>query len=93
MNNHVPPYVVMAHNPISYFGVNAFILRKGGFKEETIDDIAKCYRHIYQSNTSPFNALVRVKADVAPGNERDAVTDFVERHNFKIAALTLDSMM
>ncbi len=93
VNNHVPPYVIMAHNPIAYFGVNALILRKGNFSEALIDDIAKCYRHIYQSNTSAFNAMVRVKADVAPGPERDAIIKFVEGHNFKIAALTLDEMM
>lgn len=93
VNGHVPPYVVMAHNPISYFGVNAYILRNGNFSEETIDDIAKCYRHIYQSNTSAFNAMVRVKADVAPGPERDAIIEFVERHNFRIAAVAPETML
>lgn len=93
VNNNVPPYVIMAHNPISYFGVNAFILRKGNVKEEIIDDIAKCYRHIYQSNTSAFDALVRIKSDVNPGPERDAIINFIEGHDLKIAALTLDSML
>lgn len=58
--------------------------------EETIDDIAKCYRHIYQSSTSPYNAMVRVKADVDPGPERDAIIEFVEGHNYKIASLQID---
>lgn len=93
VNNNVPPYVIMAHNPISYFGVNAYILRKNNFPESIIDDIAKCYRHIYQSNTSAFNAMVRVKADVAPSKERDLIINFVENHNFKIAALTSESML
>lgn len=93
VTGNVPPYVIMAHNPISYFGVNAFILRKGGFSEELIDDIAKCYRHIYQSNTSAYNAIVRVKADVPESPERDAIIRFVEGHNFKIAAITLDSSL
>ncbi len=91
VNNNVPPFTIMAHNPIAYFGVNAFIMRKGKFPEEHIDDIAKCYRHIYQSNTSPFNAMVRCKADVQESPERDAIIKFVEDHNFKIAALTLDT--
>lgn len=90
VTSNVPPYVIMAHNPISYFGVNAFILRKGKFPEEIIDDIAKCYRHIYQSNTSAYNALVRIRADVNQGHERDAIINFIEGHNLKIAALTLD---
>lgn len=91
VNGHVPPYVIMAHNPISYFGVNAYILRKGKFSESLIDDIAKCYRHIYQSNTSAFNAMVRIKQDVPSGAERDAIVNFVEGHDYKIAALVIDS--
>ena len=46
VNNNVPPVVIMAHNPISYFGVNAFILRRANKSEELIDEIAKCYRLI-----------------------------------------------
>lgn len=90
VNNHVPPYVIMAHNPISYFGVNAYVLRKGKFSESIIDDIAKCYRHIYQSNTSPFNAMIRVKQDVSAGTERDSIIKFIEGHDLKIAALTIE---
>ena len=93
VNGNVPPYVIMAHNPITYFGVNAFILRKGKFSEELIDDIAKCYRHLYQSNTSAFNALVRIKQDVKQCRERDAIIDFVEGHKYKIAALVVESDM
>lgn len=86
VNSNVPPYVVMAHNPISYFGVNAFVLRKGKFPESTIDEIAKCYRHIYQSNTSAVNAIKRVENDVEPGPEKAAILDFIKTHNFRIAA-------
>lgn len=91
VNNNVPPFTIMAHNPIAYFGVNAFIMRKGNFPEELIDNIAKCYRHVYQSNTSAYNAMVRCKADVSQCAERDAIIKFIEDHDFKIAALTLES--
>lgn len=90
VNSNIPPFVIMAHNPISYFGVNAFILRKEGKDEDTIDEIAKCYRHIYQCNTSIFNALLRIEADVKPGPERDAIVKFVKDHNYKIASLPLE---
>lgn len=90
VNNHVPPYVIMAHNPIAYFGVNAFVMKHGKFDEAIIDDIAKCYRHIYQSNTSPFNAMIRVKQDVTPGRERDSIVKFIEGHGLKIAALNVE---
>lgn len=93
VNGHVPPYVIMAHNPITYYGVNAFILRKEKMPEETIDDIAKCYRHIYQCNTSIFNALKRIEADVHRGKERDAIVSFIENHNLKIVALERNDML
>lgn len=90
VNSNVPPFVIMAHNPISYYGVNAFVLRKGNKSEDTIDEIAKCYRHIYQCSTSIFNALKRIEADVEPCPEREMVIDFVRSHDLKIAALPLE---
>lgn len=93
VNGHVPPFVIMAHNPISYFGINAYVLRKGNYSEEKIDEIAKCYRHIYQSNTSPYNAMVRVKADVQESDERNEIIRFIEGHNLRIAAQTFEKLI
>lgn len=87
VNGHVPPFVIMAHNPISYFGVNAFILRKGKKAEDIIEDIAKCYRHVYLNRTSLFNALRRIKEDVEPSSERDLIISFIEDHKLKLAAI------
>ncbi len=87
VNNNVPPFTIMAHNPIEYYGVNAYILRKGKKSEATIDDIAKCYRHIYQSQTSPFNAVKRIETDVDQSTERDDVLRFVKKHDYRLAAL------
>lgn len=90
VNGHVPPYAVMAHNPISYFGVNSFVLKKVKKEEKVIDDLAKCYRHIYQTGTSVFNALRRIKDDVEPSPERDEVILFIESHDSQLAALPLN---
>lgn len=87
VNGNVPPFVVMAHNPIAYFGVNAFILKKGNKSDAVIDDIAKCYRHVYQNSASVFNALRRIHEDIEPSPERKAITDFIEGHGMKLAAL------
>ena len=89
VNGHVPPFTVMAHNPISYFGVNAYVLRKGKKSESIIEDIAKCYRHVYQTGTSVFNALRRIKDDVEPSPERDSIIMFIEGHDMQLAAIPL----
>lgn len=89
VNGHVPPFAVMAHNPISYFGVNAYILQKAKKPDHIIDDIAKCYRHLYQTGTSVFNALIRIKDDVEPSPEKDSIILFIEQHDGNLAAVPL----
>ncbi|MDE7147021.1 MAG: acyl-ACP--UDP-N-acetylglucosamine O-acyltransferase [Duncaniella sp.] len=90
ITGNVPPFCIMAHNPTSYFGVNATILRKQGMDEERIDDIAKCYRHIYQTGTSVFNAMRRIEADVEDTPERDNILSFINSVNLRIVAVPRD---
>lgn len=91
ITGNVPPFCIMAHNPASYFGVNATILRKfGKMAEERVDDIAKCYRHIYQTGTSVFNALKRIESDVDDSNERKNIIDFIQSVNLRIVAIPKD---
>lgn len=90
ITGNVPPFVIMAHNPASYFGVNAIVLRKGHYTDDEIDDIAKAYRHIYQTGTSVFNALKRIEADLKPSRVREAIIDFVRGHNLKLVAVPRD---
>lgn len=90
ISGNVPPFVVMAHNPASYFGVNAVMLRKHGYTEEQVDDIAKAYRHVYQTGTSVFNALKRIEADVDKTPVRDAIIDFIRGCNLKLVAIPRD---
>ena len=87
---NVPPYVIIAHNPAAYFGVNAYVMHQHGFADTQIDDIAKAYRNIYQSNISVYNALRRIEADVEPSEIRSEIIDFVRGNGMKIVALPVD---
>ncbi|MDE7410071.1 MAG: acyl-ACP--UDP-N-acetylglucosamine O-acyltransferase [Muribaculaceae bacterium] len=86
VTGNVPPYVVMAHNPISYFGVNSYILGQAGMSDEKIDDIAKCYRHIYQSSIALHHACKRICEDVDDSEQRRNILDFLKRNKYDIAA-------
>ncbi len=86
ISSNVPPFAIMAHNPVTYYGVNAIVMRKhGGFTEEQIDDIAKAYRHIYQSSTSLFNALRRIEADIDDSPIRQEILGFIRANDLEIA--------
>ena len=82
----IPPYILAAHNPITYKGINAFILRRRGFSEATIENIALAYRQIYQSGTSLENAVLRIKEVVEPSPEIDYILSFIEDSKMGIIA-------
>lgn len=93
VNSNVPPFAIMAHNPIVYDGVNAIILSRGGqYSDEEIEEIAKCLRHLYQSNTSVENAVRRILADVRQSEMRDRIIAFIRNHNFRMAGIRQDLM-
>lgn len=86
ISTNVPPFTIMAHNPVAYYGVNSMImLRDSTFTEADVDNAAKAYRHLYQTQTSTFNALRRIEADVDEGPVRDAIVNFVRDNNLVIA--------
>lgn len=90
ISGNVPPYVIIAHNPASYYGINAHIMRHGEFTDDQIDDAAKAYRHIYQCGTSVFNALQRIEADIDDSPLRQNILDFIRANNLRIVAVPLD---
>lgn len=89
ISNNVPPFVIMAHNPVKYYGINQFIMAKNNrFSEAEIDAAAKAYRHLYQTQTSTFNAIKRIEIDIEPGRVRDAILEFVRASNYRVAGIT-----
>ena len=91
IGNNVPPYTVFAHNPAEYDGVNAVVMARHGFNMHQIDDIAKAYRHVYQSGTSIFNAVRRIENDVEPSPERENILNFIDRVNQRLVDLKVDT--
>ena len=87
---NVPPYVIIAHNPAAYFGINAYIMRKKEFSDQQIDDIAKAYRNIYQSGISLYNAMRRIEADIEPSQVRSEILNFILSNNSRIVAIPVD---
>lgn len=86
ISSNVPPFTIMAHNPVEYYGINATIMKKDGhFTDAQVEDAAKAYRHIYQTQTSTFNALRRIEADIDEGPIREAIVGYVRSHNLRLA--------
>lgn len=90
IGSNVPPFVIIAHNPAVYYGINATIMRREGFTEDQIDDVAKSYRHVYQCGTSVFNAMRRIEADVADTPIRKQILDFINEVDRRLVAVPSD---
>ncbi len=85
ISSNVPPYIIVAHNPAVFYGINSVILEKhAGFNAEQIEVIAKAYRFIYKSTSSLFNALIRIEADIEPCEVRDSIVQFIRANDSKI---------
>jgi len=73
----VPPYITVAHEPVSYVGVNSIGLRRRGFSNETILHIQNIYREIFVKEQNVTQALKNIEADIKKSAERDYILDFV----------------
>lgn len=74
----VPPYIVAAQEPTTYYGVNSYILSHEGVSEKVIKHISHAYRIIYQGNSSLFDALLMIKDQVPMSDEIQHIIEFVE---------------
>lgn len=87
IGSNVPPYSIFAHNPVEFLGANAVVMRRKGFTDEDIQNAAKSYRHLYQSQTSVFNAVRRIMEDVDEGEVRLNILEFIDRCGNRLVAV------
>ena len=73
----VPPYIVAALEPTTYYGVNSVILMHEGMSEKIVKHISHAYCIIYQGNTSIFDALLMIKDQVPMSDEIQHIIDFI----------------
>ncbi len=76
-SNDVPPYVVVAHEPASFYSINTKVLQHEGFSETIIKHIAHAYRIIYHANTSIDDAIYRVEQQIPQGKEIKNIISFI----------------
>lgn len=73
----VPPFVIAANEPISYFGLNTVGLRRRNFSSETINNLSELYKILYSGNFNISNALNEIEERIPQSKERDLVLDFI----------------
>ncbi len=74
----VPPYALVAGEPIDYRGVNSVGLRRRGFSNATINSIKHAYRIIYRSKLNVTQAITQIKDEMEMTDEIQTIVNFIE---------------
>lgn len=77
INKDIPPYVMAAHEPIAYAGVNVIGLRRHSFSNDTIEQIQDIYRMLYLSGKNFTDAIDYIEHELPQTPERDEIIKFV----------------
>ena len=75
----VPPYILAAGEPLAFKGLNIIGLKRRNFTPETILQLRKCYRFLYQSKLNTSQALERIQAEVELIPEVKSVLEFIQK--------------
>ena len=78
VNKDVPPYAVIAREPIAFCGINSVGLNRRGYTPEQIHTIQEVYRLIYNAGLNTTQALQRILETLPPSPERDGIVDFIK---------------
>ena len=77
INKDIPPYAIVARDPIAFCGINSVGLNRRGFTPEQIHTIQEVYRLLYQSGMNTTQALAHIEATMPQSAERDMILNFV----------------
>lgn len=78
VNKDVPPFVMAAHDPIAFVGINTVGLRRRGFENEKINEIHEIYRQLFLSGENFSSAVKTISEKFAETNEKNLILDFVK---------------
>lgn len=77
INKDIPPFAIIAREPIAFCGINSIGLNRRGFTPEQIHTIQEVYRLIYQNGMNITQALDHIEATMPLTPERDIIVNFV----------------
>lgn len=77
INKDIPPFAIIARDPIAFCGINSVGLNRRGFTPEQIHTIQEVYRLLYQNGMNTTQALYHIEATMPQSTERDIIVEFV----------------
>ena len=76
----IPPYIIAAREPLSYWGINVVGLKRKGFEQSKLDEMKEIYRIIFQQKRNTTFAIEFIENNFKQTLERDKIISFI-RHS------------
>lgn len=74
----VPPFVLVANEPLSYVGVNSVGLRRRGFDVDKVNSIQNVYRYFYLKGLNNSQAIAAIEDEMEMSVECEEILLFVK---------------
>jgi len=78
INKDIPPYCIVAREPVQYCGINSVGLSRRGFTRDQINAIQDIYRLIYSPLYNISQAVEHVETEIPDSEEKTAVLTFIK---------------
>lgn len=75
----IPPYIIVANEPLSYAGVNSVGLRRRGFDIDKVNEIQNVYRYIYQKGLNNTQAIAAIVEELVMTPECEEILSFIRK--------------
>jgi UDP-N-acetylglucosamine acyltransferase len=78
VNKDIPPYTLIAREPICFCGINSVGLKRRGFSDEQVGTIQQVYRTIYMSDMNVKQALEHIQQTMPDSEEKNYIVSFIQ---------------
>ena len=77
VNKDIPPFAIIAREPIAFCGINSVGLNRRGFTPEQIHTVQEVYRLLYNNGMNISQALDHIEATMPRSAERETIVGFI----------------
>lgn len=78
VNKDIPPYAIIAREPIAFCGINSVGLNRRGYTSEQIHTIQEIYRIINNNGMNTTQAIEYIETNIPATAERDTILSFIK---------------
>jgi UDP-N-acetylglucosamine acyltransferase len=74
----LPPFILAAHYPLKFCGLNIVGLRRRGFASQDIEALKKAYNYIYSKSLNVSQAVKKIEAELGDNKFVQQVLEFIK---------------